>query len=188
MALNTPIYGVPFEFFVILDSRSDPGTAVTDPSIEIGDVKVVQRDISGDSVSEANITTLPVVSPAGTPHVRVNLSAAEMQADIVSVLFSDQDGGEWLDLHIVINPQRLPSGAVDTSSFTPTTTQFDTDLTEATDNHYLDLYLYWLTGSNSGLSRRISGYAGASKRITLATALPDVPAAGDQFIILGRSE
>jgi len=188
MALNTPLYGIPFEFYVVLDSRDDPGVALSDPPIEIGDVKVVKRDFAAGTAVEANIVTLPAVSPAGTPHVRVNLSAAEMQADIVSILFSDQSGGAWLDLHIEIAPQRVPSGSVDTASFTPTTTQFDTDLTEVTDNHYLDLYLYWLTGANSGLSRRISAYTGATKRITLATALPDAPAAGDQFVILGRSE
>ena len=179
---NFPVYGVPFTFYVTLESGSQTGKIVTNPTLTAGDVV-----ISKDGGAEANLATLPTVTPAGGKHVQVSLSAAEMTADDVSIIFSDPDN-EWTDLHIHIQPQRIPFATVDASTYTPTVSSFETDLTEATSDHYKDLFVYFLTGANSGLSRKIGTYDGTNKRISVSTPLPDPPANGDQFLILGRSE
>jgi hypothetical protein len=100
---------------------------------------------------------------------------------------SDAAGDEWCDLTINIQPVGwvTPSAVNDVSA---STTVFVTDLTEATDDHYNNMFLVFTDGALQGQSRKISDYAGGTKTITLATALTDAPADNDPFIILGRSE
>lgn len=185
MASNTPIYGVEYIFYCTLQSQASPSIYQANPTLATGDVKV-----SKDGGTEANLNTLPTVTPASGKRVKVTLSATEMSADDVSVIFSDAAGAEWADLHINFQPIRIPFSTVDDATVTPTTTVFDTDLTETTNDHYNDLYVYFLTGTNAGLSRKISDYDGTTNvgQITVATALPDAPVDGDKFIIIGRSE
>lgn len=183
MSSNFPIYGVEYVFYVSLESRATPGTFQTNPTLESGDATV-----SKDGASEANLDSTPAVTPAGGVRVKVTVSAVEMEADDVSIVFRDAAGSEWFDYEHEIQPQRIPFSTVDDAVVTPTTTVFGTDLTETTDNHYNDLFVYFLTGANAGVSRKVSSYANTNKQITVATALPDAPADGDKFLILGRSE
>ena len=82
-----------------------------------------------------------------------------------------------------------PGGVVvDDNDPDPLATAFETDLAEASNDHYNGAFLLFYTGNLTGQSRKISDYDGTSKVVTLATAFTDVPAAGDAFIILGRSE
>ncbi len=67
------------------------------PTLATGDVKV-----SLDGGALANIATLPVATPAGGALLRVALSAAELLAKRIAVLFVDQAGGEWEDEVLII--------------------------------------------------------------------------------------
>jgi len=87
-----------FTFYVSLASQSSTHTMQSNPTLAAGDVKV-----STDGGALANITTLPVVTPASSKLVKVDLSASEMNGDNVTVIFSDAAGAEWDDL--VINLQ-----------------------------------------------------------------------------------
>jgi hypothetical protein len=80
-----------------LDSVATDGTFQANPTLASGDVK-----ISKDGGSLANLTTLPTVTPASGKLVKVTVSATEMQADNVAIVFSDASGGEWNDLIIDI--------------------------------------------------------------------------------------
>ena len=91
--MATPQRGVAFDFSMELGDASDPDTYRTNPTIAAGDFK-----ISKDGGNLANLTTLPVVTPAGSTQVWVQLSAAEMTADHVRVFAVDQtDPKEWQD-------------------------------------------------------------------------------------------
>ncbi len=76
------------------------------PTLDTGDVKV---SLDGGALN--NIATLPVVTPAGSRLVRVSLSAAELQAQRIAVLFVDQAGAEWEDTVIVIETYGHASAA-----------------------------------------------------------------------------
>jgi hypothetical protein len=80
------------------------------------------------------------------------------------------------------------SWAVDTATFTATTTVFET--TDAVNKDlFTDQGLYWTSGTNKGQTSHVSGYAysGNSKvKLTLSAALPNAPANGDTFQIIGR--
>ena len=68
------------------------------PTLTAGDVK-----ISKDGGAYANLTTLPAVTPAGSRSVKVSLSAIEMEAAQITILFVDQTSPkEWEDQEIRI--------------------------------------------------------------------------------------
>ena len=68
------------------------------PTLAAGDVT-----ISKDGGAFANLTTLPVVTPAATTSVQASLSATEMQAARAVVRFIDQTSPkEWEDQEIIL--------------------------------------------------------------------------------------
>ena len=69
----------------------------SNPTLAAGDVKVAI-----DDGAPANLATLPVVDADFTKRVKVSLSAAEMNGDNISIIFSDAAGDEWCDLIINI--------------------------------------------------------------------------------------
>ncbi len=68
----------------------------------------------------------------------------------------------------------------------PAAADFDTDLTEATDNHYNGMLLMFTEGANIGQAHVINDYAGGAKNVSFSAEdiWTDVPANGDDFIIL----
>lgn len=85
-----------------------------------------------------------------------------------------------------------PAGSVvDDNDPDPTATAFETDLAQSPteqDDHYKGAFLVFYSGALSGQSRKISGSVVATNVITVATAFTEIPAAGDDFVIIGRSE
>lgn len=88
-----PQKGVAYEFFVSLTDIFDPLFFITNPTIAAGDFKV-----SVDGGALANLTTLPVVTPALSSVVKVNLSAIEMFGDKIVVTAKDVVGDQWGDI------------------------------------------------------------------------------------------
>jgi len=85
-----PHKGIAFEYGVFLTDFQDPSKFNPAPVIALGDVQ-----ISKDFGSYTNLGTTPTVIDEG--RVKVTLSALEMTADNVSVLFRDQSGDSWKD-------------------------------------------------------------------------------------------
>jgi hypothetical protein len=65
-----------------------------------------------------------------------------------------------------------------------TTSSFVTNLSEATDDHYRDAVLSFVSGALIGQSRTISSYDGTTKTVTLDQALTEAPTNADEFLIL----
>lgn len=95
---NPPVKNEDFVIYVGLEEVLSPGRFKADPTLAAGDVKVKK-----DTGAPANITTLPAVDAAGERVVRVALTATEMNADVITIIFRDQtDPPEWADLVISI--------------------------------------------------------------------------------------
>jgi len=95
---NPPVKAEDFEFGVCLEDYGNPGLFVANPTLAAGDVK-----ISKDNGALANLASLPTVTPAAGKIVDVALSGTEMNADKVTVIFSDQTvPPEWSDYAITI--------------------------------------------------------------------------------------
>ena len=91
-----PVKGAAFTFYAALVSTADTDIFKTSPTLAAGDVLV-----SKDGGDFANIGTLPTqVQSSGV--LAVGLSADEMNADIVTVLFHDASGSEWQDALVTI--------------------------------------------------------------------------------------
>lgn len=66
---------------------------------------------------------------------------------------------------------------------TLTTTTMSTDLTEATDDHYIGRAIVWTTGALAGQASDITDYDGSSKLLTF-TAVTEAPSSGDEFCLV----
>jgi len=89
--------GAELIYYVSLIDQANTLKFKASPTIAAGDFKVV-----ADDGSLVNLTTLPVVSPAGSTRVKIVVSAAESAADNVSVIGIDVAGDEWADIEIPI--------------------------------------------------------------------------------------
>ena len=91
-----PVKGAAFTFDIALVSQASPYIFKTSPTLAAGDITV-----SLDQGNFANITTLPTqIQTTGV--LPVALTAAEMNADLVVVLFHDAAGAEWQDAVVSI--------------------------------------------------------------------------------------
>lgn len=97
-----PVNGVAYDFFIPLANTLNPALFVDDPTIAAGDFQISQN-----GGAYANLATLPVVAPSGSPSVKVALSALEMTADKITVLARDQAGAEWEEALVFID---IPTG------------------------------------------------------------------------------
>lgn len=78
----------------------------------------------------------------------------------------------------------LGTGTVDGAGMTPTTTQFDTSITEATADHYVGRLLIFRTGALADQQGLISAYSLVSGRGRFTvSALTEAPSNGDAFVI-----
>lgn len=94
---NPPVKNEDFVIGIALEDMSGAGLRAN-PTIAAGDFK-----ISKDFGAFANLTTLPSVAPAGSAQVMVTLSAAEMNADVVTIQAIDQTNPkEWADFFLCI--------------------------------------------------------------------------------------
>ena len=91
--MSQPQKGIAYEFFISLTDIFDPVFFIANPTIAAGDFKV-----SKDGGALVNLTTLPVVAPALSNVVKVNLSALEMGGDKIVVTGKDALGDEWGDI------------------------------------------------------------------------------------------
>lgn len=179
---NPVIRGQAYRLYLSLPSQSDPRTMQSNPTLATGDAKV-----SKDGGALANLTTLPAVTPASSKLVQVDLSAAEMDADNVTVILSDASGAEWCDTVVSIQPSSLGlTGSVNDAA--ATTTSFVTTLTGYGDDFFNGSFLLFTDGALQGQSRKISDYVSATGALTLASATTSAPANSTPFLILGRSE
>lgn len=111
---NPPVKGAEYIFYVSLRSQANTKVFQSNPTLASGDVKV-----SKDGGALANLTTLPAVTPASSKLVKVTVSATEMNADNVTVIFSDASGDQWCDL--TVNIQTIATGKQFDNMFTPGT-------------------------------------------------------------------
>jgi len=95
---NPPTKNEDFVLYVALASTTDGASFKIDPTIASGDWKV-----SKDGGALTDLATLPVVTPAASMLLKVELSAAEMNADVVSIVGVDQTiPKEWADFVLSI--------------------------------------------------------------------------------------
>ena len=95
--MNPPARGAPLTVPLSLLDFASAGRLKASPTLATGDFKV-----SVDGGALVNLTTLPVVVPAGGKIVLVHLTGSEMDGDTIAVVCSDQtEPPEWCDQSVV---------------------------------------------------------------------------------------
>lgn len=95
---NPPKKNEDFKIRIALEDMAVPGRFKSSPTIAAGDFKV---DKDGGGLN--NLSTLPSVDPSSTKLVLLTLSNTEMNADVVTIICSDQtDPPEWADFVLSI--------------------------------------------------------------------------------------
>jgi len=129
--------------------------------------------------SEVGLSDLDTRLPA-------SLVGGKMDSDMVAIS-GDTASADALERAL----EGTNLGSVDTATFTATTTVFETDLTEASDDHFNNQALVWGTGAaNAGLTFFITDSEGTTtnvnNKVKLTTeTMPNIPADTDTFIIVG---
>jgi len=153
-------------------------------SITSGGYHVTIHRQAGGSVAETD----PVIGSGGVDWTgSAVLAAFNAAADTVDVgkLSGDATAADNLEALV----EGLQVGSVDSGNFTPSTTAFETDLTETSDDHYNNQAVLWRSGSNAGLTFFISDSVGKSGLMTGAKlsvdTMPNAAGNGDTFQIIG---
>lgn len=95
---NPPVKNEEFKIRIALEDYIYPGNFKSNPTIAAGDFKVAT-----DDGALTNLGTTPSVSPASSVLVLVELTAAEMNGDVISIVAIDQTSPkEWSDFVISI--------------------------------------------------------------------------------------
>ncbi|MDV6347456.1 hypothetical protein R2083_08005 [Nitrosomonas sp. Is35] len=96
---NPPKKNQAFVTYVTLRDATDNLSMKSNPTIAAGDFK-----ISLDGASFVNLTNLPTVTPSGSVGVKLDIPAAQMNADQVLITWIDQSSPkEWADGSLAIN-------------------------------------------------------------------------------------
>lgn len=159
--------------FPAIDPSNRPAR-VTAISFASGDVK-----ISKDGAAFANTTNLPA-EIGTTGRYSLSLTAAELDAGWVHVT-AEKAGIDPVD--VVIGTTGHATGTVQSDAGN-SATQFKTDRTEATNDHWKDALVVFTSGSLAGQVKKISAYNGTTKIATVSTAFTGTPANGDRFLLI----
>ena len=96
---NPPKKNQAFVTYICVRDATDNLSLKSNPTIAAGDWQ-----ISKDGGAFANLATLPTVTPASGRAVKLDLSATEMNADNVMIVWVDQTSTkEWADGWLEIN-------------------------------------------------------------------------------------
>jgi len=153
-------------------------------SVSAGTYHVTIHRQAGGSVAETD----PVIGSGGIEWsgsvVLVNFDASSDTVD-VGKISGDATAADNLEAML----EGLQAGAVDNSNFTPTTTAFETNLAEASDDHFNNQAVLWRSGDNAGLTFFITDSVGKTGSMTgvklTVDTMPNAASNGDTFQIIG---
>lgn len=155
----TPEKNSAYVFYVSLVSQSNTKIFQTNPTLATGDFKVAI-----DDGAPANLGTIPTVDADFTKRIKVSLSAAEMNGDNITVIFSDASGNEWADL--TINIQTTNRQIDDLSTLGAGAITWLYTLTNSVNSDPIDGASVWVTTDIAGTNIIASGTTNDSGIVT----------------------
>lgn len=182
---NPPTRGLEYICYVRLVSQANTKLFQVNPTLASGDVLICK-----DDGAPANLATLPVVDADHTTRVKVTISATEMQANNISLLFSDAAGAEWCDASLEIQTNAAIAGGIATTGGSTTvvpTSAFSFTLgdVDQLNGRILIFDIDTATAALRGAGSTIVAHtSGATPQFTLRDAQKATPAAGDKFHIM----
>ena len=158
------------------------GTVVADPT-NVGVPEVDQTHLLGTAVATP---TVAGVQEVDVTHWLGTGAATPTTAGVPEVDVTYINGVAAAAVRLALSAGVIIPGTVDTTGFTPTTTQFDADdITEATANHYNNRVVLFTSGALLGQAAQITAYSLVSGRGRFTvTTMTEAPANNDTFIII----
>ena len=159
--------------------------AITDTAAEIGSTGVYEIDLTAAEMNHDKVIIKFAVSGMADDAYQFDLKTMD---DVADVVWDETQAGHTTNgtfgktIKGISEGWVSAEGAVDDGS--PTTTSFDTNLTNSNDSFYADQVLTFITGTLAGQGRVISAYDGTTKVVTVDEAFTLAPADTDTFIIL----
>lgn len=153
------------------------------------DSLVLGTDIVDVSVTQWNGTAVATPDTAGHPKVTVKSGTGtgeiSLTSGVAAVNATQIGGNSTAATNLSASARGIVTGTVDTAGFTPTTTQFEASITEATADHYVGRIALFYTGSLAGQQGLITAYSLVSGRGRFTvTALTEAASNGDAFVIV----
>lgn len=129
------------------------------------------------------------VDDTNAPGVREYIpSSSELVLGVSTFIFTAAGGVEPREIPVMVTPEDpyrpVTFGTAVTGTLT--TGAFSTSQTETTTDAWKDALIEFLSGPNIGSVRKITGYNGSTKVITVNDALPATPTNGDKYRLITR--
>jgi len=175
-----------------------PAEAAPANAVSLAEViRAIHADVTGLNGSamvgtDGANTTVPDAAGTAPTVAEIQAELEENGASILDTLRDDLADGGRLDLLIdaikavtddmADSASTLVTGTVEEGGG-PTTTEFQTNLAEATNDHYNGRIVIFLDNNLKWQASDITDYVGATGTITV-TAMTEAPAAGDTFVIV----
>lgn len=171
-----------------LTAAAIASNAITDAKIATG-AFTAAKFASGafDAVWSVTARTLSSISAlAGEIRTALGLSSANLDTQLSSL----SSGQTTINNNVLAVAARLialaiTSGAVAADAGNTATT-FKTNLTETSNEHWKESFILITSGTLIGAARKIDGYNGSTKFITVSPAFPSTPANSVTFTIINR--
>jgi hypothetical protein len=140
------------------------------------------RGLAGTALPNADAEAAGGLYTRGSGAGQIN-QAANGQVDANTVRIENTDATDQLATALAAG---VITGAVVDDALNSATT-FETNLSQATNDHFLDAWLVFTSGTLSGQVKKITDYDGSTKFVTVSGGFTAEPTAADAFqIINGR--
>lgn len=158
-----------------------PGVLGTPAGADLA-TDIAAVDAVADAILVDTGTTIPGVlgTPAGAD-LATDIATVDTVVDAIKVITDALGATAAANLAKSAGSAGIVSGTAQTGTLS--TTVMTSDLSEATDDHYIGRTIIWLTGALAGQSTDITDYSGTSGTLTY-TAVTEAPSNGDTFIIV----
>lgn len=176
-------------------SLIDPGDYMSDVSAlattaQLAVLELSIRGADGDDLKVLSDQLDDVQTDLDTPgQYKADVSALAIEGNVEGHVINSLDAYDpptraeaTADKEEILATQEIRKGTI--TDLTPTTTSFNTNLTEAIDDYWDRGAIRFTSGQNEGLIRKVQDYDALNGRVTLRTALPYIPVTGDEFTII----
>jgi len=149
----------------------------------------VQADLDNPDQYKADVAALALEATLDThdTDIKALLATIEAYVDCLPADFSAQVQSDVDAKLIAHNLDHFIQTTSTVNGATGTVNFFDTNLAEATDDHYNGLIILFTSGVLAAQASIIVDYDGTTKEITVDPAFTEAPSDTDTFVILGIS-
>ncbi len=182
--VNTNVNSANSALGTISDALNTLGTTVTNTSSSLGSLITSNTSNLNSAITSVNTSVNTSISNlASSVNTNVNTGISNVSSSLSSQIQQNTAQLNTLssNVDILIGAFIVTQSTVNDPA--PSSTRFVTNLTNPTSDFYTNSVITFTSGALNGQVRRVSGYDGATKALSVDPALTQVPVSGDAFTI-----